>query len=145
MRQAYKKKLAGLRLPRGTLERVEPILSLLQDHAYKTAEREIALLFVESIKRIKNKEITPKEADAYFTILGILIIPEDKLKLSKDVQDILFVGELFHDAGAELPKEIKEAALRALAVLVGGPTRKVWSPARTHLPVAVRSAATSSS
>ena len=145
MHQVYKKKLAGLHLPRRTLERVEPILSLLLEHAYKTAEREIALLFVESIKWIKNKEITPKEADAYFTILGILISPKDKLKLSKEAQDILFVGELFHDAGAQLPAEIREAALQALAVLMGSPTRKVWSPAKTHSPVAVRSAATSSS
>ncbi len=135
MHAAYKKKLGGLRLHQGTLERIEPILALLQDHAYKTAEREIALLFVESIKRIRNKEITSKEADAYFTALGILITPEDKLKLSKEIQDTLFVGELFHDAGEHLSPEIREAALDALSVLMGNPTKRARTTPKARVRI----------
>lgn len=140
MHTAYKKKIAGLKLSAVTLDRVEPILSLLEDHAYKTAEREIALLFVESIKRIKNREITPREADAYFTALGILIVPDDKLKLSKDVQDILFVGELLHDAGTdkELPTEIKEAALEVLTVLLGSIPKRKNAHAKARIPAHAR-------
>lgn len=137
MHAAYKKKLSGLRLPLRVLERVEPIVLLLQDHAYKTAEREIALLFVESIKKIKNGEITPKEADAYFTALGILIEPDDELKLSKAIQDILFVGELFHDVGKDLSPDIQEAARRSLAILMGDPSPKEMhkKSAQTRMPV----------
>lgn len=138
MHAAYVKKLGGLHLPRGVLERVEPILSMLQHHEYKIAEREIALLFVESIKRIRNKEITAKDADVYFTVLGVLIEPADKLRLSKTIQDVLFVGELFHDAGEHLPAEIPEAAREALAVLVGNPAKQTRVPAKTRVPVATR-------
>lgn len=44
MHAAYIKKLGGLHLPGGVLERVEAILSLLQRHEYEITEREIALL-----------------------------------------------------------------------------------------------------
>lgn len=139
MHAAYQKKLSGLHLPHRVLERVEPIVLLLQNHAYKTAEREIALLFVESIKKIRNGEITPKEADAYFTALGILIEPVDELKLSKTIQDILFVGELFHDAGKDLSSDIKEAARAALSVLMDNPlSREARKPTPTRMPVMAR-------
>lgn len=139
MHAAYQKKLGALHLPHGALERVEPIVLLLQSHAYKAAEREIALLFVESIKKIRNGEITPKEADAYFTALGILIEPDDELKLSKAIQDILFVGELFHDTGREFSSDIKEAAGAALSVLMDNPVlREARKQTRTRMAVLAR-------
>lgn len=139
MHAAYQKKLSGLHLPHGVLKRVEPIVLLLQNHMYNTAEREIALLFVESIKKIRNGEITPKEADAYFTALGILIEHDDELKLSKKIQDILFVGELFHDAGKELSSDIKEAARAALSVLTDNPlSREARKPTQTRTAVMAR-------
>ncbi|MFY9462796.1 MAG: hypothetical protein WAP52_01280 [Candidatus Sungiibacteriota bacterium] len=128
MHAAYQKKLSALHISRGVLERIEPTLALLYDHEYKIAEREIALLFVESIKRIRNGEITPKEADEYFTALGILIEPRDELKLSRAVQDILFIGELFHDAGKSLSSEIERTAKAALTVLIGNPIKQTKVP-----------------
>lgn len=120
-------------MPREVLERIEPTLALLYHHKYKTAEREIALLFVESIKRIGNGEVTPKEADEYFTALGILVESRDKLKLSRAVQDILFAGELFHDTGKTLSPEIERTAQEALMVLMGSSMKQTKVPIKINV------------
>ena len=83
-----------------TKKRIEPIAVSLRAGRLSKVREEIAKLALEVCEGIKNKTLTPKRADDYFTLLDLYLDDNyPDLELGEVLGDLLFEGMSLHDLG----------------------------------------------
>jgi len=102
-----------------TKKRIELIAVSLRAGRLSEAKRGIARLALEVCEGIKNKTLTPKQADDYFTLLDLYLDDNyPDLELGEVLGDLLFEGMSLHDLGKSYGANLD--MMRELAHKMGG-------------------------
>ncbi|MDD5681366.1 MAG: hypothetical protein PHI59_09035 [Candidatus Omnitrophica bacterium] len=105
------------------------IADLVKASKIKFAEKKIALLALDMLSKIGDNTVSPKEANAYFTLLDIYL--EDnfsKLKLHGEAQDLILEGMMLHDLGKYYGADVELMKSLAKKIIAGGKSKRqpVW-------------------
>ena len=97
-----KTKLESYKFPKEVIDIVKPIINILDNNNKSILENEIAKLSLDVCDKIEKKDLSPKQADSYFTLIDLYITDNyPNLKLEQEVKDILFEGMILHDYGKD--------------------------------------------
>jgi len=88
------------------------------------AESKFAALTADICDSIEKEKMSPKEGDAYFTLLYLIMddsFPD--LKLSQEMDGILFEGMRLHDYGKDYGANLNAMRILAKRILGRGDSR----------------------